>query len=228
MTTIRCEAVRDALGPLARGAVPEAEVTILRAHLAGCAECAAARRIVEAIQAAREPAPAGLAQRVSGTLEQAVARSGSASTGRPIRRLPRTIRWTAGAGLAVAATIAVLLAWPERAPDGTATRGLAFDQDSATAGATDPFLDDALFAGDAAPLDARLDDVLAGVDPVAVGLVEPVEAFDTESEALPSLAMDLGSPLGDWPGADGTTAGALMLDDLTYEEMQLLLSEMET
>ena len=224
MTTMRCETVRDALPALLRGSPTAAETQALREHVAGCAGCAAEWRIAEALHTSREDAPDGLAARVSAALSQSPARVGTPAS----RTLPRAIRWSAGSATAAAATIALILAWPERAPEESASRELALGGAQSTSPSeTDPFLDEDLFAADAAPLAAQLDDVLEGVDPAVVAPGES-SAGAAYGDGVPLLAMDLGSPLGDWPGADGTTAGAMTLDDLTYEEMQLLLSEMDT
>ncbi|HUF13808.1 MAG TPA: zf-HC2 domain-containing protein [Longimicrobiales bacterium] len=221
MTTMRCEAVRDALPALARGTASEAEAAALRDHIAGCAACAAEAGIVDALVQARiaerDGAPAGLAERVSSELER---RSRLAEARAP-RALPRAIRWTAAAGLAAAAMIALIVAVPEGARQDAAADGDVIASATAAPAEADPFLNDELFGADAGPLDAELDDVLEGVDVEAI-------AFTGGNGALPPLAMDIGSPPGDWPGADGTSAGGVLLDELTYDEMRLLLTEMET
>ena len=229
MTTMRCEAVRDALPALVRGTASDAEAAALREHIAGCETCGAEAGIAQAlarVSALESSAvPAGLAERISVELERRHSAGVRARSG-----LPRPIRWSAGAALAAAAMIALVLVWPERAErggDDSPGRVSATDDDPAIAALAgspaeaDPFLDDGLFAEDAVPLDAELDDVLEGVDPAALGVMGG-------NGAVPPLAMDIGAPTGDWPGADDAIAGAVLLDVLTYEEMRLLLSEMDT
>lgn len=212
MTTTRCEAVRDALPALARGALDAGDAAGVRAHLAGCAPCAAEWHAVSALAGAKGRAPAGLGDRVSAALA------------RPHRRpLPRPIRWLGGAGVAAAAMIALILAWPNRPADDAGSVQVAL----ADVTAADPFLDDELFDdGGALPLDVELDEALRDVE-AADGLAA-ASAEDAAAPALAPIAMDLGDERGDWPGADGASAGAMMLDDLTYDELELLLSEMET
>ena len=217
MTTMRCEAVRDALPELARGALGDAEAAALRAHLAACDDCADAWAVVGALAAARVAVPAGLADRVTAHV------AGRARRG-VARRRSVAVRWLAGAGLVAAALTALVVGYPDR--DEAEIAAVTPAQAPAAA---DPFLDARLFGG-TTPTEAELDGLIrvAALDPASL----PSEGVAGESlddtADLPPLALDVGASLGDWPGADGMSAGDVMLDQLTYDEMQLLLTEMET
>lgn len=218
MTTMRCEAVRDALPALARGAVAAEEAAALREHIAACEACADAWSVVETLGAARITAPPGLAARV--TDELARRRAAGRLSG---RGMARPVRWLAGAGIGVAAAIGLVLAWPD-------SRDNAGPPDTAAmAGTRDPFLDEQLF-GETTPVEAELDGMIRVALIDSAGTLDDVVLVseDATSTELPPLALDLGSPAGDWPGADGLTAGAATTDDLTYEQLELLLTEMES
>ena len=220
MTTMRCEAVRDALPALARGALDDAEAAEVRTHLAACDECSDAWAVVGALAAARVSAPAGLADRVSAEVK----RRGAHGSGAP-RRSVRPLHWLGATGLAAAAMIAAVLAWPN-ADAGDATRTLALPE---TATLADPFLQEELF-GATTPTEAETDGMIrvAAADLANLPAAIAAELDAGETEDVAPLAMDVGSPLGDWPGADGMSAGEMMIDDLSIDEMELLLTEMET
>ena len=217
MTTMRCEAVRDALPALARGTLGTAEAAQVRAHLAGCDECADAWTVVDALAHAHVTAPKGLADRVSAEVAR---RRGSRSTG-----ASRPVRWLAGGGLAAAAVIALLLAWPNR-DEVSSDRTIEL---ATVAAVADPFLDEELF-GATTPTEAELDGMIrvAATDTASLPQAIVAEEMTGVPDEVPALAMDVGSPLGDWPGVDGMSAGVMTMDDLSYEEMQLLLTEMES
>ena len=90
MTTMRCETVRDALPALARGTLGEVEAAQVRAHIAGCDECAGAWRVVGALAHASVAAPAGLADRVAAEVAHK-------RTVAP-RRAASPMRWLGGGG----------------------------------------------------------------------------------------------------------------------------------
>jgi len=213
---MRCEAVRDALPALARGSLGDAEAARVRAHLAECDECADAWTVVEALAYAQITPPAGLADRVSGE----VARRRTAGS----RRVATPMRWLGGAGLAAAALIAALIAWPQAGNDDARVIDLA-----TTPTVVDPFLSEELF-GATTPTEAELDaEIRVAADDASSLPAEFAGEEETGDDAdIAPLAMDVGSPLGDWPGADGMSAGEMMIDDLSLEEMELLLTEMES
>ena len=214
MTTMRCEAVRDALPSLARGTLGDAEAADVRTHLTACDECADAWSVVEALAYAQPAAPAGLADRVSAELK----RRGAART----RGVARPMRWLGGAGLAAAAVVAALIAWPDASDDSARIIELA-----AVPSLADPFLQPDLF-GATTPTEAEIDGEIR-VAAADDGNLPPeiVAEYETDDAVAP-LAMDVGSPLGDWPGADGMSAGEMMIDDLSVEELEFLLTEMES
>lgn len=213
MTTMRCEEVRDRLPALARGELREDDAVVVRAHVVACDDCGDAWAIVEALAAARPAAPAQLADRVSA----AVARRRT----QPSRR--HVGRWLGGAGLAAAAVIAFVIALPDGAADDERTIALAQEQ----VVATDPFLDTELF-GATTPTEAELDGMVRVAALSEDGDVMPVPTVTTADPDVPALAMEVGPALGDWPGADGMSAGLMLVDELTYDEMQMLLEEMAT
>lgn len=215
MTTMRCEAVRDALPALARGTLGDAEAAEVRAHLATCDECADAWTVVEALAHARPAVPAALSDRVSAELKR---RGPAVRTA----RIARPMRWLGGAGLAAAAVIAALIAWPETDNDPART----IDPVATPAGA-DPFLNEDLF-GVTTPTESELDGEIRVAAADEGSLPAEIVAEEELGSELAPIAMDVGSPLGDWPGADGMSAGEMMIDDLSVEEMQLLLAEMES
>ena len=218
MTTMRCEAVRDALPALARGTLGDAEAARVREHLAGCDECTDAWTVVGALAEANVAAPAGLADRVSAELK----RRGTVVSA-PRRSTPA--RWLGGIGLSAAAVLALVFAWSNRDADDTRVIDLATPTVAA-----DPFLEEELF-GATTPSEAELDGMIRVAATDAGSLPEEIVAEDPENESVADiapLAMDVGSPLGDWPGADGMSAGEMMVEDLSIEEMELLLTEMDT
>jgi hypothetical protein len=206
--------VRDALPAFAAGRLGGAEEAAVRAHLDACAECAAERDIVIALGASRAAAPPGLAARIGAELARAPHGS---------RGVSRTIRWIGVGGLAAAAAMALLLAWPDRpSAERVSTARVAAAPAPA---ASDPFMDDALLDDAAArPLVIALD---RAIDDATLAEPTPDIAGDADATVAP-LAMDVGQEMGDWPGADGVSAGEAVLHDLTYEQMELLLSEMDT
>ena len=219
MTTMRCEAVRDALPALARGTRGDAEAAAVRAHLAGCDECADAWAVVDALSAARVDAPAGLADRVSAELK----RRGAVATAKS-RGVTRPVRWMGGLGLSAAAVLALVMAWPNRDGDDARVIDLA-----TPAVLSDPFLNEELF-GATTPVEAETDGLIRVAAAELENLPAPIaaELGAGESDDVAPLAMDVGSRLGDWPGVDGMSAGEMMIDDLSIEEMELLLTEMES
>jgi anti-sigma factor RsiW len=214
---MRCEAVRDALPELARGTLEPDEAAAIREHIATCDACGEAWSVIGTLSAAQVTAPPALAARV--TDELARRRAAGSLRG----RVPTPVRWMAGAGVAVAAVIALILAWPE---GNDAERALDM---LPVAEADDPFLDQELF-GATTPSEAELDGMIRVALNDSAGMLDDVVLVtdDAADAGLPPLALDLGSPAGDWPGADGMTAGIAMTDDLTYEQLELLLTEMES
>ena len=217
MATMRCEAVRDALPALARGAFGDAETAAIREHLAGCDECAAAWAVVGELSEARMVAPAGLAERVA-------ARAADRTRRAPAGRRTAPLRWLGGAGLAAAAVSALLVAMPDR--DEPEEGALAVTESPA---ATDPFLDARVF-GETTPTEAELDGLIrvAALDPATLPTDAVAADLPDDAAEPPPIALDLGTRMGEWPGADGISAGNVMIDQLTYDEMALLLTEMET
>lgn len=211
--TMRCEDVRDQLPALARGELAETDAAALREHVAACDECADDWAVVEALALATPVAPVRLADRVGTAIAQRKLVA-------PPRR--RAARWVGGAGLATAALLALVIAWPERAPDEARTIALAQEQ----AAATDPFLDGEIF-GATTPTEAELDGMVR-VAALPQNDALPVPTEEVTAEDVPPLALDVGPALGDWPGADGMSAGMMVVDELTYDEMQILLEEMAT
>lgn len=212
-TTTTCETVRDALPALARGALDGPAGAATRAHVETCAACAAELALARMLVESSVAAPRGLADRV---LADARTRRGYGGL--------LTRRSLVGVGIAAAAVLALVLVPSGDAPDAnTAVPGAAVAAGPSDAvGTADPFLDDdVLEDGDAVALE---------LGPIAEQAAQEeaarVEAAD--EEAIPPLAMDLGERRGDWPGADGASAGAMTLDDLTIEELELLLAMMET
>jgi hypothetical protein len=185
----------------------------VRAHIAECDDCADAWPIVDALAAVHPAAPAHLADRVSA----AVARRHALAPRR------RTGRRLAGAGLAAAALLALVVAWPDDAADRDA-RTIALAPEQVVP--TDPFLEAGLF-GATTPTEAELDGMIR-VAALSDGDALPVAAVPETDADVPGLAADVGPALGDWPGADGMSAGMMLVDELTYDEMQTLLQEMTT
>ena len=212
MTTMRCEDVLDRMPALARGELRDDDAAAVRAHIATCDDCADAWAIVDALAAARPAAPAHLADRVSA----AVARRHAVGPRR------RAGRWLAGAGLAAAAVLALVVAWPDGAVDDARTIALAPEQFVET----DPFLEAGLF-GATTPTEAELDGMIR-VAALSDGDALPAATLPEIDENVPGLAADVGPALGDWPGADGMSAGMMLVDELSYDEMQMLLQEMTT
>lgn len=213
MTTMRCEDVRDLLPALARGELRDDEAVAMRAHIAACDDCADDWAVVEALAAALPAAPARLADRVAAAV---ALRHGLA----PRRSV---MRWLGGAGVAAAAVIALVIAWPDAATD-PADRTLALAQEQVVAG--DPLLDAEIF-GATTPTEAELDGMVR-VAALSEGDVMPLPTEAVAEDDVPALALEVGPALGDWPGADGMSAGVMLVDELTYDEMQQLLEEMTT
>lgn len=191
MNEQRCDTVRDALPALARDRLDSARAAGVRRHLAGCADCRAELELVSALATSQPHAPDGLAERVSAGLAARGATTspaaGPSSTTRPWRR---RAPWLA-VGLAAAAVIALVLAWPrgaERTPEPVVATAAA---DRATS-------------------------------PEPLALADPDEGHGP-------VAPDFGvGGAADWPGANGVVGGSVTLDDLSYEQMEALLKELES
>lgn len=216
MRATRCEAVRDALAALAAGRLDDGRTAAIEEHVASCAECAAERDLARALLASRVAAPAGLADRITRELARR-------AHGR--RNAPGALRWIGAAGLAAAAGMALLLAWPDaRSVERQQTARVAADAPAAVV--EDPFMDETLL--DASPVRPQAIALDRAMDEAARLERTAAETPGRDETAPAPLAMDVGSELGDWPGADGVSAGEAVLDQLSYEQMQLLLSEMDT
>ena len=212
MSTMRCEDARDLLPALARGELREEEAAAVRAHIGACDECADAWAVVESLAAARPAAPARLADRVSAAVAQ-----------RPVAAPRRSLMGRlAGAGLAAAAVIALVVAWPDDVTeDGAVVSGRERVVEA------DPFLDGEIF-GATTPTEAELDGMVRVAALSSADDALPLPAAIAADEDVPALALEVGPALGDWPGTDGLSAGVMLVDELTLDEMHLLFEEMTT
>lgn len=143
-------------GPAARG---------LEAHLAECEACRTDLAVIQTVQRAMVPVPAGLEARVRTAVRDASQRNAAAVRSTPAGRRPRRIDWRAWAvPLAAAAMLAaVFVVGREGTPTATGT--------------------------------------------------EASEEY---------------APYGALPGSDGFLAGDAVLSELTVEELERLLEEMES
>jgi hypothetical protein len=117
-TAFTHDEVQDLLGPLADGELPDLLAERARAHVAGCARCARAVAVQEAIRrgvaAGSVPsASPDLLLRATAALDAEEARRPGGALHQPRRWMRRTVPWS---GWAVAAALALVLLSPPRAP----------------------------------------------------------------------------------------------------------------
>lgn len=68
MSELRCETVQERIPDLVAGFLDEQEAHRLRAHAEACAECGDMLSVVALLRSSRGVAPAGLAQRIEGSV----------------------------------------------------------------------------------------------------------------------------------------------------------------
>lgn len=200
MNARTCGTFRDRLVELGDGTLPALEAAETRAHLAGCAECAAESDLLRGLAAGRRSAPAGFAEGVlsawrAGGSRRAVGGSGHATPARSPARLS-----VFGSGAPIAG--------------GSGAGGEA----GSGAGVPAPGRVGAL----------RLAATAAGV--LLVGTLFARGGFGTDPDPteVASTVAEAGVAILPWPGDDGVLAGAPALDALSNDEIEALLEELDS
>jgi hypothetical protein len=193
-----CEFFADDIVERAAGRLDGGRARRLDRHLAECADCAATVDVVASVRAAPVPVPGDLEARVRAAV--AAAQAGGEAT----RQAPGAGEET-GPGAALDAPVR-----PARAADRTGPV-----RTRRTAG----------WRPWAVPLAVA---AAAAVVWLGVEAGEADPGAGTEGAPGVGTLLETDSPYGAWPAADGTVAGDPLLSDLSEEDLERLLEDMES